>query len=133
MSDKEFIQPQGLPSPPGYTHVVTVRGGRMIFLSGQIALDADRQLVGKDDLRAQLIQVFENIQTALAAASATFEDVLKLTYYIVDYRPEDRFVIREVRDQFLSSENPPASTLIGVQSLALPDLLVEIEAVAVIG
>jgi enamine deaminase RidA (YjgF/YER057c/UK114 family) len=109
-----------------------VRGGQMIYLSGQIALDPDRQLVGKEDLRAQIIQVFKNIQTALAAAGATFEDVLKLTYYIVDYKPEDRFVIREVRGQFLSSENPPASTLIGVQSLALPDLLIEIEAVAVV-
>ena len=129
---KQFIQPEGLTRSPAYTHVVTAQGGTLVFISGQIALNANGELVGRGDLRAQTIQVFNNLQTALAAAGASFNDVVKLNIYIVNYKPEDRAVLGEVRSQYLSKGNPPASTLIGVQSLAFDGLLIEIEATAVV-
>jgi enamine deaminase RidA (YjgF/YER057c/UK114 family) len=130
LTQKEFIQPAGLSTPGGYTHVVTARG-KMIFIAGQVAYDADAQLVGEGDLKAQAQQVFENLRIALAAAGATFEDVVKLTVYIVNYTPSDRAVLVEVRDRYVSREHPPASTLLGVQSLARPEFLIEIDAIAV--
>ncbi|MDX1523135.1 MAG: RidA family protein [Anaerolineae bacterium] len=130
---KTFINPPTLGSPPGYSHVVTVEGGRLIILAGQVSLDAKNKLVGKGDLAAQTRQVFENIGLALHAAGASFRDVIKLTYFVVDYKPEYRETIVAVRDQYVAVENPPASTLLGVQALATPDFLIEIEATAFVG
>ena len=132
MVPKEFIQPEGLSQPSGYTHVAAVRGGKMIFISGQVALDENGRIIGEGDLRTQIVQVYKNLEVALQAAGAGFEDVLKQTIFVVNYKPADRDVIVEIRDRFLSKENPPASTLLGVQSLARPEYLVEIEAVAVV-
>ena len=132
MPQKEFIQPTGLSTPGGYTHVVTARGGKMVFIAGQVALDANAKLVGEGDLRAQTQQVFENLKIALAAAGATFEDVVKVTIFVVNYKPADRAVIVEARDRFVSKEHPPASTLVGVQSLARPEFMIEIEAIAIV-
>src|SRR5919202_4096024 len=129
---KQFIQPQGLTRSPAYTHVVTAQGGKLVFISGQIALNSDGELVGRGDLRAQTMQVFKNLEMALVAADASFKDVVKVNIYIVNYKPEDRAIVGEVRSQYLSKENPPASTLIGVQALAFEGLLIEIEATAVI-
>ena len=129
---KQFIQPPGLTHSPAYTHVVTAQGGKLVFISGQIALNSDGELVGRGDLRAQTLQVFKNLETALAAAGASFNDVVKVNIYIVNYKPEDRAIVGEVRSQYFSGENPPASTLIGVQALAFEGLLIEIEATAVI-
>lgn len=83
-------------------------------------------------LRAQTEQVFKNLEVALAAAGATFADVVKWTTYVVDFKPADRAVIAEVRARFLAGNPPPASTLIGVQSLVLPELKIEVEAIAVV-
>lgn len=129
---KEYINPASLSNPPGYTHVVTVTGGTTLYISGQIALDREGNLVGEGDFRAQAEQVFRNLGSALAAAGATFEDVIKLNFYILDYQPDYRFTIREVGSQFLSSGHRPASTLVGVAALAFEGLLLEVEAVAVI-
>jgi len=129
---KEFIQPQGLNKPAAYTHVVAARSSQTIFISGQVAVDETGQLVGRGDLRAQAEQVFANLKTALAAVGATFADVVKLTTYIVNYTPEQRAVLGDVRRRYLNSERPPASTLVGVQALALPEFLIEIEAIAVV-
>jgi len=129
---KEYINPDALSNPPGYTHVVAVTGGTTLYISGQIALDGEGRLVGEGDLRAQTEQGFRNIVTALAAAGATFADVVKINFYILNYQPEDRFIIREVRDRYIPAENPPANTLVGVAALAVEGLLLEVEAVAVI-
>ena len=129
---KEFFTPNTLVTTVGYSHIVTVQGGRIIFISGQIPYNQDDQLVGKDDLAAQTRQVFENLKTALETVGATFTDVVKLTYFIVNYKLEDRSVVLNTRDQYVSLENPPASTLVGVQALALPEILIEIEAIAVV-
>ncbi len=130
--DKQFINPPTLSSPVGYSHVVTARGGQMVFIAGQVAFDAKGNLVGKDDLRTQATQVFENLRVALEAAGATFADVVKMNTYIVNYKPEHRQVLREVRGQYLATEKPPASTLIGVQALAVEGLLIEVEAIAMV-
>lgn len=129
---KQHIQPSGLSKPIGYTHVVAASGSRMIFIAGQVAYDASGQIIGVGDLRAQTEQVFKNLQVALAAAGATFADVVKWTIFVVNYEPADRAVIAEVRQQFVLNNPPPASTLVGVQSLVLPELLIEVEAIAVV-
>jgi len=133
MSPKQFIQPPGMYSHAGYTQVVAAQGGTLIFLSGQVAYDVQGQIVGAHDLRAQARRCFENLKTALAGAGATIADVVKLTIYVVNYQPEYRGAIVEVRDEFVNSEHPPASTWIGVQSLARPEFMIEVEAIAIIG
>lgn len=128
----EHINPKGLASPHGYTHVVTVKPGKLVFISGQVAMDAQGHLVGKDDLRAQTKQVFENLKTALAAAGATFDDVTKITWYVKGYAPQNLSTLREVRDSYVNKEHPPASTLVGVASLFQDDYMLEVDAVAVV-
>ena len=130
--EKEFLNPVGLPVLPGFSQVVTATEGKIVFISGQVALDANNEVVGKGDLRAQVVQTFENLKRALASVGATFDDVLKSNTYIVDYTPDVIGVIREVRSQYLPQEKAPASTLIGVQALVFEDLLIEIEAIAMV-
>ena len=128
---RDYINPPELSKPNGYTHVVRARGSQLIYLAGQVALDRTGNLVGRGDLRAQAVQVFENLKAGLAAADATFADVVKMTMLIVNYTPEMRPILREVRELYLSAERPPANTLVGVQALAVDGLLIEIEAVAI--
>jgi enamine deaminase RidA (YjgF/YER057c/UK114 family) len=128
----EFINPKGLAAPHGYTHVITTKPGKMVFISGQVAMDAQGHLVGKDDLRAQTKQVFENLKAALAAAGATFDDVVKITWYVKGYNPQLLPTLRDVRDQYVKKEAPPTSTLVGVTSLFQDDYLLEVDAIAVI-
>ena len=130
--EKEFLNPAGMPVLPGFSQVVTATEGKIVFISGQVALDANNEVVGKGDLRAQVVQTFENLKRALAAVGATFDDVLKSNTYIVNYTPDVIGVIREVRSQYLPQEKAPASTLIGVQALVFEDLLIEIEAIAMV-
>lgn len=125
----ERINPQGLSTPTGYTHVVSVRGGKTVYVAGQIALDAGGQLVGKGDLAAQTTQVFDNLAIALKAAGATFDNVVKTNYYMRD--ASQVAVVRGIRSRYFARELP-ASTLIEVPRLAQPDFLIEIEVVAVV-
>jgi enamine deaminase RidA (YjgF/YER057c/UK114 family) len=127
----QHINPSGVGAPNNYTHVVKSDGGSIVFISGQVGLDASGKLAG-DTLEAQGAQVFENLKTCLASVGATFENVLKLTTFVVNYKPEDRAIIGGLRSKYLPAANPPASTLVGVQALAVPGLLIEIEAVAAI-
>ena len=127
--DRQFINPDGLVKPGVYTPAISVRGGRTIYVSGQVSQDAQGNLVGKDDLLAQTGQVYRNLGIALTAAGATFNDVVKLNVYVVGYKPEHRAVLQSVREKHVSKDHPPASTLIGVQALARADFLVEIEAI----
>ena len=123
------LNPPGLSTPTGYSHIVSAKGGRTIYISGQVAFDAKGQLVGRGDLTAQTKQVFANLDTALKAAGATFNDVVKTNYYMLDASQVQ--VIREVRAQYFTKELP-ASTLVQVGRLANPDFLLEIEVVAVV-
>lgn len=131
--EKQFLNPSTIATPRGYTHVVTATQGKMVFISGQVAFNMKGELVGKGDLRAQTIQVYENLKNALTAVGATFADVVKLNTYVVDFKPADLAAIREVRAQYFpNAERMPASTLVGVQALAFEGLLIEIEAVAMV-
>ena len=130
----DHINPAGVSTPTGYTHVVSASaGGRIVFISGQVALDKDGNVVGAGDLAKQAEQVFQNLQACLTSAGATFADVTKMTTFIVGYQAaRDRAVLGAVRQKYLPAENPPASTLLGVQALASPDIMIEIEATAVL-
>jgi enamine deaminase RidA (YjgF/YER057c/UK114 family) len=105
----------------------------VLYIAGQVALDASGNIVGNSDYRAQLQQVFTNLKTALEAAGASFKNVVKLNYYIVDTVDRSQFfAYREVRDKHVDTANPPVATVVVVRGLALPEFLVEIEAVAVV-
>jgi len=130
--EKKFINPPTLATPRGYTHVVTAAGGKMVFIAGQVAWDVKGEIVGKGDLRAQATQAYTNLKAALAAAGATTADVAKMNTYVVNFKSTDLSVIREVRSQFFPQENLPASTLVGVQALAMDGLLIEVDAIATV-
>ena len=116
-------------APAGYSQVVEVRGGRTLYISGQIALDASGNVVGSGDFTAQAKQVFANLKTRLDEAGASFNDVVKLNFYLTD--ASSLQIVRDVRDTYVNRENPPASTLVVVKQLVRPDLLVEVDAIAV--
>jgi reactive intermediate/imine deaminase len=126
----ELLIPNTMPKSVGYSQVATVTGGTIVFISGQVALDKSGNVVGKDDFRAQVQQVFENLKAAIEAAGGTFDDVVKLNSYVVDLSHLSDF--REVRDKYVNVKNPPASTAVQVPRLFRPEFLVEIEAVAVV-
>ncbi|MCU0448761.1 MAG: RidA family protein [Bernardetiaceae bacterium] len=128
----EHLNPPGWSIPPGYSQAVKVQAGTTVYLSGQVPTNAQGQLVGQGDFAAQVRQVFANLQTVLQAAGATFADVVKVNYYVVGLTPERRNLIREVRANYLDLKQPPASTLVGVTALYDPEVLIEIEVVAVV-
>ncbi len=125
-----FINPETMHHPAGYTHVVEVTAGRPVYIAGQVALNPAGVLVGPGDIRAQARQVFDNLGAALEAVGADFEHVVKLTYYLLDATQLP--VVREIRDRYVNIQQPPASTAVEVRRLARDDLLIEVEAVAVI-
>ena len=129
MSDIRHLLPDGLAPPNGYSHVVSAPVDRIVFVSGQVPLDADGELVGAGDVAAQARQVFANLTRALDAAGATWRDVVKLGYFVRDVGEMD--AVRSVRNEFIDTERPPASTLVEVSSLFRDDVLVEVDAVAV--
>lgn len=126
----ELLVPNTMPKSVGYSQVATVTGGTIVFVAGQVALDKSGNVVGKDDFRAQVQQVFENLKAAVEAAGGTFDDVIKLNSYVLDLSHLPEF--REVRDQYVNVNNPPTSTAVQVPRLFRPEFLVEIEAVAVV-
>ena len=111
-----------------YSHAV--KAGNLLFISGQVAIDPEGNIVGKGDIEAQTEQVMKNLKTIPEAAGASFRDVAKITVYMVN--PEHRAKFHEVRKRYFG-EHKPASVLVFVKSLVHPDLLVEVEAVAVLG
>jgi enamine deaminase RidA (YjgF/YER057c/UK114 family) len=128
----EFKNSPEISSPAGYSHAVVISGGKMIFLAGQVGLNKQGEMVGKDNFHAQAAQVFVNLKAALAAVGATPKDVVKLNYYVTGLNHDKLVALREVRDQFIDKEHPPVSTLAGVQALFREDAMIEVEAVAVI-
>lgn len=130
--NREFLNPPSLGRTSGWTQVVTATGGKTIYISGQTALNERGEVVGKGDLKAQTEQTFHNLELALAAVGATFQDVVKTTIFVVGLRPEHVPVLREVRSRYVSADRPPTSTLIGVSALVGADWLIEIDAIAVV-
>jgi enamine deaminase RidA (YjgF/YER057c/UK114 family) len=133
MAEKKFLNPPGLKPLGMYSNVACAKGGTIVFISGQVAVDAQGQVFGKGDIEAQAVQVFENLKLALQAAGGTFEDVLKLTIFIKNLTPEARKAVMGVRGRYISRTNPPAATMVGIDRLVEDDLLVEVEAVAAVG
>jgi reactive intermediate/imine deaminase len=125
----QYLNPPTLSAPTGYTHVVQVHGGRTVYVAGQVALDKSGNVVGKNDFAAQATQVFENLKLALAAAGATFENLVKVTTFVTDM--SEIAALRTIRAKYYG-RNAPASTLVQIGKLAHPDLLIEIEAIAVV-
>jgi enamine deaminase RidA (YjgF/YER057c/UK114 family) len=125
-----FSNPNTLAKPPGYTYVVEATGpNRVIFLPGQLGLD-NKLVGGPGDFRAQAMKAFENLGLALADAGAGFKDVVKLNNYLVDMSHLP--ILREVRDRFINTAAPPASTTVAILQLARPGALFEVEAIAVL-
>jgi enamine deaminase RidA (YjgF/YER057c/UK114 family) len=121
-----FASPPDLPAPAGYSHVVTIPSGRLVWTSGQVAIAADGSVPSGWEARTRL--VFEHLGQALAAGGAGWRDVVKLTFFVVGV--DALQTIRAVRDEFVDTSAPPASSLVQVAGLVRPDLLVEVEAVA---
>ena len=130
---KCIAQPPGLPAPSAYAHVVAASGGTTLYIAGQVALDAAGQLVGPGDLAAQAEQACANLGLALKSAGAGFADVVKLTIYVVDYGAEYGAPLRLLRERMFPAPDQPACTIVGVQALGRPGLMIEIDATAVIG
>jgi enamine deaminase RidA (YjgF/YER057c/UK114 family) len=132
MSKLDHPRPEGLLHNASFSQVVSGTGTRTVYTAGQVSIDERGTLIGAGDLAAQTGQCMRNVGLALAAAGATYADIVKITTYVVNYKPEHRAVIGLARAPFFSNCTPPASTLVGVTALALPEWLVEIEAVAVV-
>ncbi|MEW2488152.1 RidA family protein [Streptomyces sp. NPDC048411] len=124
-----ITDPEGVTPGVGYTHVVT-GSGRLVAVSGQVALDANGDVVGAGDAAAQARQVFENLRRCLAAAGASFDDIVKLTYYVTDIAHLP--AVRTARDAYIAPERLPASSAVQVAALFRPELLLEIEAFALV-
>jgi len=131
---KKYVNPDSLfPSVQhGFSQVVVASGRKMVFISGQTAWDIKKKIVGGDSLLEQARQALRNVQAAIEAAGGTLKDIVSLRIYIVNYQPENAEAVSIALQEFFSSENPPASTWIGVSALAVPEFLIEIEAIAVL-
>ena len=127
----ELINPDDLPAPLTYTHVIVAAGSKMVFIAGQEPEDGQGNLVGRGDLAVQARQVFANLGRALAAGGARPGQVAKITIFVVRHRPEYLPVIEEARVA-LFGDHKPADTLVGVEALGRPGYLIEVDAIAVI-
>ena len=127
----ELINPEDRPTPESYTQVVTATGSRLVFVAGQVADDAQGNLVSPGELGAQARQAFANVGRSLAAAGARPEQVTKITIYVVHHQADYLPDISAARIA-LFGDHKPADTIVGVETLAEPGYLIEVEATAVI-
>lgn len=129
---KEIFSPAALHPPVGYSHVAKVTG-TLVYVAGQVSADASGKLVGEGDLEAQAEQVFKNLKIAIEAAGGTMADIVKMNVYLVAEVDQDEIPkFRAVRDRYINTARPPASTLAVITRLARPGWLIEIEAIAAI-
>ncbi len=128
----EHIHPEGLVNLPTYTQVVSATGTKTIYISGQVAWDDEARVVGEGDFAAQANKAYENLAVALEAAGATPADVAKMNVYIVNYDPSMVRAWNNARKALFEGTTAPATTLIGVAALAAPELMIEVEAIAVL-
>jgi len=127
----EKINPSDLPPPPTYSHVVVATGSKIVFVAGQEPEDGEGNVVGIDDLVVQAHRVFANLGRALSAAGARPDQVAKITIFVVHHRPEYLPMIEDARVS-LFGNHKPVDTLVGVESLARPEYLIEVDAIEVI-
>jgi 2-iminobutanoate/2-iminopropanoate deaminase len=136
MKEKSFrlSNPDTLAKPSaGYSQIAEVTGGKIVYIAGQVSLDKSGNLIGKDDLRAQAQQVFGNLKAAVEAAGGDTSDLVKLNIYVVESVNADQIpALRDIRDKFVNTANPPTSTFVVVKRLVRPEWLIEIDAVAVV-
>jgi enamine deaminase RidA (YjgF/YER057c/UK114 family) len=132
MSNVRFSNPSTMPPPRGYTMVVEATGpGRTLYIAGQLGMTPDGQFAGAPgDFRAQCTQCFENMKLALESAGASFRDVVKIANFFTDMKHLPTFF--EVRDKYVNTKAPPASTAVEISKLARDGALFEIEAIAVL-
>ena len=128
----EFLKPPGLLNVPSFSQTTTARGGKLVFVSGQVAWDEKGKALFPGDLEAQTRKTYDNLKLALVAAGATFDDVVKFTIYVKNLDTAKWKLISKVRSEYLSPYRPPASTMVGVTGLVFEGLLIEIEAYAVV-
>ena len=127
---KQIINPDSLPPlSKSYSQAVKTTGGNTIYIAGQASINAKKEIIGKGDFDAQVKRTLENLRTVLSAANANPTDLVKINIYVVDLNPDKLLVLRSHLKDFVS-ENPPVSTLIGVQALFNKDALVEIDGIA---
>ena len=133
---KKFINPESLPNwEQSFTQVITVSPpatAKTVYISGQVAVDKNQNLIGDGDLSAQAMQTFQNLETALAAGGATTADVVRLNIYVKDYKPENAAPVSEALRRYFPQQQLPTSTWLGVQALAREGFLIEVDAVAIV-
>jgi len=133
---KKFINPESLPNwEQSFSQVITVSPvgpAKTVYISGQVAVDKNQNLIGDGDLAAQAMQAFQNLETALAAGGATTADVVRLNIYVKDYKPENAAPVSEALRRYFPQQQLPTSTWLGVQALAKEEFLIEVDAVAIV-
>jgi len=127
---RQLINPPSLHPAPGFSHVAIAEGTRVVCFAGQVALDREFNIVGGEDLHAQTKAAMRNLEQALAAAGAGWQDIVRRTIYTL--RPTEWETITEAIEEVSGTTEHPAQTVVGVTSLALPGLLIEIECTAVL-
>ena len=127
---KTVINPSTLAKPTGYSYAIK-KSGTPVFISGQVALDAEGKLVGENDAAAQTEQVFRNLQAVVEACGGSLDDIVKITIFVTD--PSYRPAVAAARLKYFKEGQWPASTYLVVAALAVPQMLVEVEAVAMLG
>lgn len=133
---KKFINPESLPNwEQSFSQVITVSPvgpAKTVYISGQVAVDKNQNLIGDGDLAAQAMQAFQNLETALTAGGATTADVVRLNIYVKDYKPENAAPVSEALRRYFPQQQLPTSTWLGVQALAKEGFLIEVDAVAIV-
>lgn len=125
-----FLSPETMPRPYGYSQVVEVSGAsRTVYLAGQVPLDTSNQVVGEGDFEAQVRQAFENVRCGLESVGMSFANVVKMQFFLTDIANLSR--VRDVRDDYINTLSPPASTSVAVSALFHPSVLFEMDVVAV--
>lgn len=133
MPEFRIFNPAELHKPKGYSHVAEVASGKMVYIAGQVSVDAAGNIVGVGDFQPQVEQVFKNLKMALKSVGADFSNVVKLNAYFSDtVDPAELVVFREVRDKYVNVANPPVSTAVIVRRLARAEFMVEVEAMCVV-
>jgi len=130
-AQKTRVNPDG-SKPDGFSQLVIAEPGKTVYISGQVPVDENGQMANPNDFEKQVEQVYKNLQKALKTAGGDFSDLVKINIYVVDYTPEKLTVLRKIRKQYVPEDAPPATTLLGVEKLFRPDVLIEIDAVAII-
>jgi enamine deaminase RidA (YjgF/YER057c/UK114 family) len=129
-ADIRFLNPEGLFKPSTFSQIAVTRGDKIVYISGQTARDPTSKIVAVGDVKGQAEKVFANLRTAIESVGGSMGDIAKITTFVVNLQPDDRVWIGEmVKKHF---PKPPVHTLVGISALAAPELLIEIEAIAVL-